>query len=600
MLDMTSEDDVLSSIQPDKFAQLVSAQAFKVIPTPARRHYNVVMIIMESIRAQSTTLHNKDIDTTPFLSTFAKRGVFFENAYAMVDHTSKALVSMQCGIPPKPGLPIDEANPGAIPTDCLPGILGKLGYATAFFQPADGSFERRAELANNLGFDLFVGRDDLPTKGFQKVSYFGYEDDILIEPALQWVAKQQRPFFLTMLTWTAHHNYQVPSTFQSRRFDENDKLNDYLTAIAYTDRFVKKFINGYEQLEIPEETLFIIASDHGQGFGEHKLWMHNGIMYEEGLRIPLILVGPGGEESGRSRQGLRQQIDILPTVMQVLGYEIKGSDLQGKSLLNARGHDQLLFSTWDLQGALGLRNGNIKFISYYGQRPMEIFDLAEDPLETQNLLYENDMLKQEGESVKKELEAWQTQNQVLYEISEARNQGRTKELFALKNRVRKDPKDLEARIQLANQLYELYFIDAAEQEYNRLLSMVTNKRQKSIVYFNLGLTWARKKEPKVAVKYFESAARGGFVHSELWNHIGIAYRDLGDIEKARAAFQRSISLNKRSINSAYNLGKMLVAIGDRHGAKVALKEAQLRHLQSTNRNILIGLLIDSALQEAAE
>ena len=95
--------------------------------------YNIVIIIMESTRARSTSVYNPTLPTTPFLKGMARRGRWVRNAYTVIPHTSKALVSILCGIYPKISTPIDEAHFERIPTRCLPELLKEQGYISAFF-----------------------------------------------------------------------------------------------------------------------------------------------------------------------------------------------------------------------------------------------------------------------------------------------------------------------------------------------------------------------------------------------------------------------------------------------------------------------------------
>src|SRR5690606_38506382 len=88
-----------------------------------RKQRNIVFIILESTRAQSTTIHNPDLETTPFLAKLAADSVVAKDAYAVVPHTSKALVAILCGIEPHLTMRITEALPGGIPTPCLGNLL---------------------------------------------------------------------------------------------------------------------------------------------------------------------------------------------------------------------------------------------------------------------------------------------------------------------------------------------------------------------------------------------------------------------------------------------------------------------------------------------
>lgn len=190
-----------------------------LVETPETARRNVVTVFLESTRASATTPYNEDLETTPFLADLAESSLLVENAYATVPHSSKALVAGQCGVTPPLDIKNSEANPGAIPARCLPELLEEQGYSTAFFQSATEDFERRRMLVENLGYEDFFPLEALPREGFEKANYFGYEDDIMLEPSKEWLAQQQnagKPFVASYLTVTAHHDYRVPKRYKKR------------------------------------------------------------------------------------------------------------------------------------------------------------------------------------------------------------------------------------------------------------------------------------------------------------------------------------------------------------------------------------------------
>jgi lipoteichoic acid synthase len=385
-------------------------------PTAATRRYNVVFVILESTRARSVTPYARELTTTPFLGRLAERALRVEHAYAVIPHTSKALVSIQCGVHPKITTAIQEANPGRIPSACLAELLGAEGYATAFIQPAKEEFERRRGLVANFGFETFMGKESLP-RGFDESSYFGYEDDSMLEPALAWVDRQTRPFFLTVLTLTAHHDYRLPKSFPKRELAAEESLNRYLNALAYTDRFVEKLFAGFEQRSLLAETLFVIVGDHGEAFGEHGRFEHDNVLYEEALAVPLLLVGAGLEEAGgRVVGGLRETSDIVPTVLEVLGFESRGGDLQGMSLLSTPGHERLYFSCWYTRQCMAVREGLRKTVYHYERLPPEVFDLLADPLERHNVVPDGVAPETVAASIE-QLKAWKRENNAHYRAS---------------------------------------------------------------------------------------------------------------------------------------------------------------------------------------
>ncbi len=190
--------------------------------TPQENRRNVVVVVLESTRARSTTPFNEDLKTTPYLDKLAQESLFFEQAYAVVPHTSKALVASLCGVAPPLDTQRTESEPDAIPARCLPDLLADHGYRSVFFQSATKNFERRPQLVENLGYEDFFSTEDMNKKGYDKANYFGYEDDIMLPTSEKWLRKNGgEPFVATYLTVTAHHNYVVPDTYGKRKFAED-------------------------------------------------------------------------------------------------------------------------------------------------------------------------------------------------------------------------------------------------------------------------------------------------------------------------------------------------------------------------------------------
>ncbi|MBK8262330.1 MAG: sulfatase-like hydrolase/transferase [Nannocystis sp.] len=347
---------------------------------------NVVLVVLESIRWDAATPYSPALPTTPFLERFAADNVRVETIYTVVPHTTKALVPIHCGRYPAISKAIVETAPGALGRGCLAARLAAAGYATFFIQPAREGFENRSGLVANFGFKEFAGKESLPSAGFDESSYFGFEDDIMLGPALAWVDAQEGPFFLAVLTLTAHHDYTPPAGFATQHFVDDPVQNDYLNAVAYTDRFVEKLHLGLDARGLLEETIVVVVGDHGEAFGEHGRFQHDNVIWEEGLRVPLVIGGPGVGPPGRVIEGLFQTIDVAPTLATLLGLTPTAEDALGVDLLRSDGHERLFFSCWADERCLAMREGARKAIHHFGALPDEVFDLVADPSEKSNVI----------------------------------------------------------------------------------------------------------------------------------------------------------------------------------------------------------------------
>jgi lipoteichoic acid synthase len=385
--EVTTEEnapDVGATVPP---AEHPAAHA-SLVQTPQTEKRNVVLIHLESTRAQSVTPYNEELKTTPFLNELAKNSLLAEQAYTVVPHTSKASVSVNCGIEPHLVQPATEANPGGIPVPCLAGLLKGQGYRTGFFQSSTKDFEDFEGLVKNFGYEDYYPLESIDTEGFEQTNYFGYEDDIMLKPSQDWLKEHDdEPFLAQYLTGTGHHDYQCLSTRHgSEEFSENEELNRYLNCLRLQDIFLKNLFDQYKELGLYEDTIFVIYGDHGEAFGEHRRFQHDDAIWEEGLKVPFLIHAPGWLEHGERVKGLSNQTDILPTVLEMLGYEVKDGGYPGYSLLHQLPENRtLMFSCFHEKACMASLKKDEKYIYHHGNQPDEFFDLSEDPLEKENL-----------------------------------------------------------------------------------------------------------------------------------------------------------------------------------------------------------------------
>jgi arylsulfatase A-like enzyme len=405
----------------------------KLVPTSTLKQRNVVLIVLESTRARSLTPYNEELETTPFLNELAKTSLLAEQAYAVVPWSSKAQVAINCGVAPALTQPAYVSSPeaarGSVPTQCLAGLLKGQGYNTAFFMAGGTDFDDFGSLVDTFGYEDLYTPDSYPEglppmekEGFEHVNYPNgpYEDDIMLEPTKQWLEKHEgKPFLATYHTTTPHHNYIVPERYGQKWFDDDETLNRYLNTLRYQDFFLRNLFDQYKKLGLYEDTVFILVGDHGEGFGEHGLYSHGDIPYEEGLRIPLIVHDPQHPDKGVRLKEPVNQLDVLPTVADLLGYQIEGGAYQGSSLLEPLPEDRFLkFSCYIERECLASLKGEKKYIYHYGDQPDEIFDLSKDPLEKQNLAEEG---SEEVDDRRNELLEWRSKIDAFYRAPEDDN-----------------------------------------------------------------------------------------------------------------------------------------------------------------------------------
>ena len=185
-------------------------------------------------------------------------------------------------------------------------------------------------------------------------------------------------------------------------------ISQYDGEIAYTDREIGKILHTMKQMDLEENTLVVVTADHGEGMGQHDHLGHSINIYEEAVRVPLLLRWPNRIPRGRVFKEPVELVDLAPTILDLIGVTKDGFPFQGRSLAAAiRGESPLdadrpvylyreiyenrqkeLFSgrkVWLKGEKFGILAGNWKYIEGNEEDTKELFDLASDPRELVNL-----------------------------------------------------------------------------------------------------------------------------------------------------------------------------------------------------------------------
>lgn len=378
-----------ASAYPEEHASagpLPDPASTRLVPREGERQRNVVIITLESQRDMSTFPETRQ-PVTPVLDALAEQSTRPERGYTVLPHTSKSLVAIHCGMIPPADSDNTEADEDGLPQRCLPELLVEQGYDSAFFQSATEHFERRRHTVANLGFEKFTPVDEMDKVGFSKANYFGYEDDIMLEPARRWLESNDGPFALTFLTVSGHHDYELPD-YEPIDFVDRQLVNKYLNAIHVQDRFVGNVIELFKEMGLYEDTVFVITGDHGEGFGEHRLYQHDNTIYEEGVRIPMMIHDP--QRAPELIDGPANQLALFPTTVEALGFDLAGDVEYQPSFYSGEPQDPVVVSCWVRGRCTAVYDGDRKLIHHFGDRRDEVFDVVADPFERTDLITQTD------------------------------------------------------------------------------------------------------------------------------------------------------------------------------------------------------------------
>ncbi|GHU05001.1 hypothetical protein FACS1894158_06560 [Betaproteobacteria bacterium] len=367
-----------------------SANGFEIRKDKRSRLPNIIIFISESTRADAIPGFSGSGRKVPAPAAqwLQSRGISYDRAYTTLPHTSKALVGLLCGIPPAPYYNIVEATPGGIPVKCLPEILGDLGYQSLYMQSATIDFEDRKQMVKNMGFDTLLSKENIG-KGFQSSGYFGVDEMAMLKPFMNWWSsvssgnpEQKGGRLAVILTSMTHHPYQEIGQAEPETLTQ--AKDAYYRNLSYTDSVLGSLIEGLRSLGDLENTIIVFTGDHGEAFGEHKVYIHDAVPFEEGIRSPLILFDGRKQEEGRISDSLHQHIDIVPTLLEKIGVTYDGK-FPGKSLDSPEGHEQIIATCWGVENCKALVQKDLKWIFYPSSGKLLAFSLAQDPDETENI-----------------------------------------------------------------------------------------------------------------------------------------------------------------------------------------------------------------------
>lgn len=427
--------------------QWVEKSKLASLRTTTKKVPNVLLVVLDTVRAQSLSLYGYGKPTSPQLERIAQNAIVFNNAQATSPWTLPSHASMFTGrFPHELSCGWVEPLNAAYPT--LAEVLTDAGYETAGFV-ANLDYCNR-EFGLNRGFILYedykaslgemvgdsalagaIARELLPAIGDNQI--LGRKDAASINhDFLSWLnrRKASHPFFAFLNYYDAHDPY-IPQKEFAREFmtvpssgvvpfNKMDSITPKVTkgleeaydaSIAYLDQQVGLLYDELARKGVLDDTLVIITSDHGEQFGEHQLYSHGNSLYRPLLHIPLMMFLPG---QFSNRIALEDEVslhEIPATVMELLGLQTN-FQFPGKSLsrfwsdvINRNSEEKPLLSevkkglvapTWypSSRGDMrGLIYQSVKYIINYGTGEEELYDLKNDPGEKTNLATSHDSQK---------------------------------------------------------------------------------------------------------------------------------------------------------------------------------------------------------------
>ncbi len=314
---------------------------------------NVVVILVDTLRADRLGAYGNARGLTPFLDALAARGVVYRRAYAAGSWTQPSVASLFTSrFQSQHGVVLASAE---VDEDevTLAEVLHQHGYAT-------GAFSANALIAKRFGygqgFDEYVALWGRPEDMHAK-----YRAEDMNALAVQWLEKRNvaagTPFFLYVHYLEPHTPYSPPAAMLDRTVvgrahpDVGDvskwlnwgnyghpnpeQLRDivdvYDAEVASVDAGIRALCDSLERMGVLDDTILVVTADHGEAFLEHGVMGHGNTLYEEAIHVPLLLVPAGGTKHVDVDAPV-SLLDVAPTVLDLLGLAAPEA-FEGRSIL---------------------------------------------------------------------------------------------------------------------------------------------------------------------------------------------------------------------------------------------------------------------------
>ena len=372
---------------------------------------NVVIYLMESASYRETSMSSTNpYDTTPFVKTLAEKSLVFPNYYTTFAASTRSVFSALTGLFPYVDKAADVTKYSRLNLPNLVDTLHGEGYATGFFSSSDTLFDSLDVFLANLSYDIYLDKNLVPKNERKNVSAgaWGIDEEIVIDRALEWIEQVRdsgKPFYINYNAVYPHHPFRIPN--QHRRLYEMDWGKEelksrYRASLHYADMSVKRFFEGLKRLNVLEDTLFIVTSDHGEAFGDlhRKNLIHAEYCYDEDSHIFLLLHNPGALGPPAQNTRLGTHADLFPTILEILHID-RTLEIDGQSLISDDYKEQMIFCC--SRRHLGVKDGNFKFVTQKTGGKSELYDHSCDPEEQNDISRTN---KDKVATYKKLVQDW--------------------------------------------------------------------------------------------------------------------------------------------------------------------------------------------------
>ena len=366
-----------------------------------QRPMSVLLISVDTLRADHLGIYGYDRPTSPWLDSFAKGAAVFDNATTPRTCTTPAVSSMLTGLyPHRHGVREIYQRLGPDPVT-LAEILRAAGYETAAF--VSNYVLRRDFSGFDRGFEVYDDR--FPTREPDRPVHERVAKDAC-DAAREWLEREhRRPWFAWVHLMDPHRPYRPPERFfeprgfrplppdlhLSKSETGIDNLEEFIARydgeIRFADRELGRMVGALESSGVLSDALVLFTADHGEEFGEHGQWLGHGTnVFEPCAHIPFVLRTPDGAGAGARVRAPVSLVDVVPTVLEAIGLHAS-VEMDGSSVLrwlrspDDPGGVRFLERLDALRAARTADRKLVATIEKGGVARLDAFDLRGDPAE---------------------------------------------------------------------------------------------------------------------------------------------------------------------------------------------------------------------------
>lgn len=566
---------------------LLPAALALLLSACAAERPNVVLITIDTTRADHVGCYGYSEPTTPNIDQIAEEGVVFTNAFATNPVTLPSHTSILSGTYPiQHGVRDNSTYVVNDEVTTLAEMLRAKGYRTAAFVGAfvlDGIFNL------DQGFDFYdddVGRDWAKDEIERRAANaFGFDErkaNLVTHSALDWLQNRPSgPFFVWAHYFDPHQPLNPPDPHRSRFTDAYD------AEIAYVDEQIGELLRSLREDSSFDNTVVVIVADHGEGLMDHGEPTHSLFIFDSTMHVPLV-IKPVEQRGSSVVDGIVSTVDIVPTILEMIGEEVPDF-VQGRSLVSAMEGEPIpedrsiymesltarLACGW---GELrGLRSRDEKLI--YGPKP-RLYGVDEDPGEVYDLAQADaESVRRMTDGLEEAIDTWKSEDSSHAVVGadpetleRLRSLGYITGSPAQAASVTEDLEDVIGMVDPHEKrhLFDLYSTSGEDIRTGEI--QVGIAKLERIVASEPGFKEAVKalatayllhaEQPERARELFERTLSIDPAQDDALYFLGLIYLNSGDLEAARIQFEKILEFGSAKAPALHQLGRIDAQLGD--------------------------------------